>query len=210
MTKEVELTFHPDSLPLLRYLKRTVYELIDPLEQAQWAFWEEGDDTVDGWATLSASLSAIGVYFGIVDGALTDDEAGFLTDISQFFSPEESEDLLTARQHGDILRSVMRDHPDVYQGLRLPPPIFYLLQYDNTYGTDYAEKAKAMFFRFANAIIKADGRISPSEKALLPSSKHFYLKKFMFTLDQAAAIRATRLRSRHRDRQIKNLSRCRS
>jgi SpoVK/Ycf46/Vps4 family AAA+-type ATPase len=169
--KEVVLAFHPDSLPLLRYLKGTVYELIDPLEQAEWAFWEEGDDTVDGWRTLSSSLSAIGVYFATVDGALTDDEAGFLADINQFFSPEESEDLLTARQHGDILRSVMREHPEVYRQLELPPPIFYLSQYDNTYGTDYAEKAKAMFFRFANAVIKADGRISPSEKAALAEFK---------------------------------------
>jgi hypothetical protein len=165
------LALHPDSLPLLRYLKNVVYELIDPLEQAEWAFWEEGDDTVDGWRTLHGSLLTLGLYFAAIDGALTDDEAAFINDVSEFLSPEEFEGHLTARQHGDILRKLMRDNPDVYLTLRMPPPIFYLSQYDEAHGTDYAEKARAMFFRFANAITKADDRISPSEEAALAEFK---------------------------------------
>ena len=165
------MALHPDSLPLLRYLKNTIYELIDPLEQVEWAFWQEGDDTVDGWFTFRASFSIIGVYFAAVDGALTDDEAALLNDVAEFFSPEEPSGLITARQYGDILRQALRRNPEVYLNLRVPSPVIYLSQYDNTYGTDYAEKAKALFFRFANAITKADGRISPPEEAALAEFK---------------------------------------
>jgi SpoVK/Ycf46/Vps4 family AAA+-type ATPase len=43
----------------------------------------------------------------------------------------------------------------------------YLEIYDNENGTDFAEKAKTMYFRFANFIIKADGRVTDQEKILL-------------------------------------------
>ena len=165
------MPLHPDSVPLLRYLKNTIYELIDPLEQVEWAYWQEGDDTVDGWATFRGWLSIVGVYFASVDGALTDDEAAFLNDVSDFFYPDESQGYITPRQYGDILRNAIQRNPDLYLTLRLPSLVFYLMDYDNAYGTDYAEKARAMFFRFANAIIKADGRISPLEEAALAEFK---------------------------------------
>ena len=165
------MTLHPDSLPLLRYIKNSIYELIDPLEHVEWSFWEEGDDTVDGWFSFRANLSIIGVYFAAVDGALTDDEAALLNDVSEFFTPDEPAGYLTAKQYGDILRDAMRRNPIIYSNLQLPTPVFYLSQYDNTYGTDYAEKARALFFRFANAITKADGRISAQEEAALAEFK---------------------------------------
>lgn len=165
------MALHPDSLPLLRYLKNTIYELIDPLEQAEWALWQEGDDTVDGWLTFDASLISLGVYFAATDGALTDDEAAFLHDVSEFFSRDEPQGYITARDYGNILRNSIRNNPDLYLKLRLPTPVFYLLDYDRAYGTDYAEKAKTMFFRFANAITKADGRISPAEENALAEFK---------------------------------------
>ncbi|HEU4713666.1 MAG TPA: AAA family ATPase [Pyrinomonadaceae bacterium] len=162
---------HPDSLPLLRYIKNTIYELIDPLEQVEWALWEEGDDTVDGWFSFRAHLSIIGVHFAAVDGAFTDDEAALLNDVNEFFTPDEPAGELTAREYGDILRESMRRNPDIYMNLRVPTPVLYLSQYDNSNGTDYAEKARALFFRFANAITKADGRITPKEEAALAEFK---------------------------------------
>lgn len=165
------MALHPDSLPLVRYLKSTIYELLDPLEQAQWAGWEEGDDTVDGWATIRAALTVIGVHFAAVDGDLSDDEAALLNDIAEFLNPEEPAGYISPRQYGDILRRGLRESPEVYLNLRLPPPVFYLAHYDNAYGTDYAEKAKAMFFRFANAITKADGKISAAEESALAQFK---------------------------------------
>lgn len=165
------MALHPDSLPLLRYLKNTIYELIDPLEQVEWSFWQEGDDTVDGWSTFRAYFSIIGVYFAAVDGALTDDEAALLNDVAEFFSSEETSGYITARQYGDILRKAIQTNPEVYLNLCMPSPVVYLAHYDSTYGTDYAEKAKSLFFRFANAITKADGWISPSEEAALAEFK---------------------------------------
>lgn len=59
------------------------------------------------------------------------------------------------------------------------PIVFAPLQvYDTVHGTSFAERARAMFFRFANGALKADGRITKQEeqqladlKALLWTSK---------------------------------------
>jgi stage V sporulation protein K len=164
------MALHPDSLPLLRYLKNTVYALIDPLEQVQWAIWEEGDDTVDGWSSLRAAFSIVGVHFAAVDGDLSDEEAAFLNDIEEFFTPEES-GYIAPRQYREILRQGVREHREIYMELRLPYPVYCLGLYDNSYGTDYAEKAKALFFRFANAVTKSDGKISAAEEVALSQFK---------------------------------------
>src|SRR5262245_48335633 len=159
------MALHADSIPIIYYLKTTIDKLINPLEQVQWVYWKEGDGTVDGLSTICASLFIIGLYFATVDGDLSDDEAAFIADVNQFLDPNQ-EDIssLTRRQHRDIFRRSMRSNPALFMDLIVPPPIASLRIYDNTYGTDYTESAKAMFFRYANAVTKADGRITKEEE----------------------------------------------
>jgi SpoVK/Ycf46/Vps4 family AAA+-type ATPase len=162
------MTLHPDSLPLMRHLKSICYELIDPLEQVEWGHWQEGDDTVDGWATIRGALFIIGIHFAAIDGDLSDDEAAIVKDIQNFFdSDEDPEAALTKRQHRDLLRNTLRSHSEFIMTLQMPPAIVYLQEYDQLYGTDLAEKAKAMYFRFANAVTKADGTITAEEQVAL-------------------------------------------
>lgn len=166
------MTLHPDSLPLMRHLKGICYELIDPLEESEWAFWEEGQDTVDGWATLRGGIFAIGGYFAAVDGDLSDDEAAMIWDVRSFFDPNDDEqDNIDPRQYRELLRQNLRDHPEILGVLQTPPAMFYLKAYDRARGTDLAEKARTMYFRFANAITKADGQITKEEQSALSRFK---------------------------------------
>ncbi len=166
------MALHADSLAIMRYLKNSFYELIDPIEQVGWAHWEEGDDTVDGWSIISGDTFVIGLHFATVDGDLSDDEAAFLADIHQLLDPN-SEDIsdLTKRQHRDIMRNSVRNNPELFLNLNIPAAVAYLKIYDNAYGTDYADKAKAMFFRYANAITKADASVTKAEEIALSKFK---------------------------------------
>ena len=177
------MALHADSLPILRYLKNTIYELINPLEEVEWADWQEGDRTVDGWSTFWGSLFVIGLHFATVDGDLSDDEAAFIADVNQFLHPNQ-EDIsnLTRRQYRDIMRSSVRDNPKLFMNLRMPPPVIYLRIYDNAHSTDYAEAAKAMFFRYANAVTKADGRIAKEEELALSKFKQTLYESDLVTI----------------------------
>jgi stage V sporulation protein K len=55
--------------------------------------------------------------------------------------------------------------------LRIPTCITYLDIYDEAHGTDFSTPAKSMFFRFANAVIKADGNVSHEEQSALSNYK---------------------------------------
>ena len=48
----------------------------------------------------------------------------------------------------------------LYEEIRLPYVIQDLDEYDNAFGTNFGQLARTMFFRFANAYVKADGRVS--------------------------------------------------
>jgi hypothetical protein len=137
------------------------------VEQVAWSLWQEGDDTVNGWKLLWGNLLHIGLQFSSVDGTFSEDEANFLFDVETFFRPELAEIELSGSQNVQIYLSTVLDNPEFYSEIREPTCLFYLRVYDEQYGTDFSEAAKSMFFRFANAVVKADGTITPREQELL-------------------------------------------
>ncbi|HEU4595552.1 MAG TPA: AAA family ATPase, partial [Pyrinomonadaceae bacterium] len=54
---------------------------------------------------------------------------------------------------------------------RTPVSISYLETHDARHGTRHADRARALFFQFANLVIKADGRVTPKEEAALSEFK---------------------------------------
>src|SRR5262249_19824089 len=176
------MALHADSLPIIRYLKSTIDELINPIEQVLWANWKEGDDTVDGWLIIAGSLFVVGLQFALVDGDLSDDEAAFLGDVQEFLQREEEISSLTRREYRDILLRPVRHNPQLFMNLRVPSTVTSLRIYDNEHGTDYAEAAKAMFFRYANAVTKADGRITKEEELALSKFKQILYESDLVTI----------------------------
>src|SRR5262245_30712486 len=177
------MALHAHSLPIILYLKNTIDELINPLEQYERANWEEGDDTVDGWSTIAVNLFVIGLHFATVDGDLSYDEAAFLFDVNQFLNRyQEDISNLTITQYRDILRNTVRDNSKVVMNLSVPTTVTYLRIYDTTHGTDYAEAAKAMFLRYANTVTKADDRITKEEELALAKFKQILYESDLVTL----------------------------
>lgn len=51
----------------------------------------------------------------------------------------------------------------MFSEIKVPAPIVYLDIYDNAYGTNFGQNARTMYFRFANAFVKADGKVTSQE-----------------------------------------------
>lgn len=172
---------HPDSPAILRYIQNTISVLTEPIEKVAWANWKEGDDTPDALALIKFELDWIGNHFASRDGNITEAEAAFLDDVEVFFGGPSYEDL-SNRALSEIAQNGFMTNQQLYDQLSVPLPVEYLQIYDNAYGTDYATQAKAMFFRFANAVTKADGCVSHSEQLSLSSYKELL---FNYQLDNA-------------------------
>lgn len=80
------------------------------------------------------------------------------------------------------MRRTVRDNFDIFRELRVPMPVVYLQIYDEINGTDYSTQAKSMFFRFANAVAKADGNVSRQEEVALSNYKELL---FNYQLEEA-------------------------
>ena len=161
---------HPDSASFIRYLSRTANELLEPLETVMWEYWESGDDTPDGLAALTGMLFVLAGYIAQAKGELLDKETAFYADIAHFFDNDFEGCYLSARDHRNIFMQSVNNNPSLFANPTFPAAI-YLQAYDDTHGTQYAEKARELAYRFANAIVIADGNITKKEEIVLSGIK---------------------------------------
>lgn len=164
------MTRHSDSSAFKRYVQNTISDLIAPIEEMAWSVWKEGDETPDAYKIIEDELFFIARHFASVDNYISESEAAFIDDVEVFFGREDYFDL-TNRDLREAMQKTLSRNPDAYKELILPAPVMYLQWYDEDYGTDYATEAKSLFFRFANAVTKADGSVSQKEQIALQNFK---------------------------------------
>lgn len=157
------MTRHPDSPTFLKYLHNTILEFNEPLLMAAWQYWNKSIDIYEG---IRADLFFIAGHFANLDGSVSDNEAAFAQDI-QIFLGQTSFENLSHQNYREMMQDLIKKYPDSYQVLEVPGDVELLQIYDRANGTDYATQAKSMYFRFAEAIIKADGNISEKEEIAL-------------------------------------------
>ena len=87
-------------------------------------------------------------------------------------SPDSGLGELATRECRDYMRKIVSEDPRVHSRLEeVPISLQLLLNYDREHATDYATKLKAMMFRFANALVKADGTVNDEEIKALSTYK---------------------------------------
>ena len=161
---------HSESSAFNRYLQNTIHDFIAPIEEVAWAQWEEGDDTPDGYDLLRTAFWVISGHFANADGNISDREAAFYQDVAEFLGDADL-DGLTDYHLRESMRRTVKNNPHIFAELRVPTPVVYLQIYDKGNGTDFSTQAKSMFFRFANAVVKADGNVSRQEEIELSDYK---------------------------------------
>ena len=164
------------NLQLLKDLQESINEILEPLEFALWKM-ELRPDTSSGLFVIRDELNTTAIRFLLVSNQISEKEAELYFDFKWFFNLSITDELnqsysLETRTKGmqsalDSNRENFRSKIENY-GV---PCVKALEIYDTQHGTDYAEKAKSMFFRFANSFVKLDGSITQKEEIELNKFK---------------------------------------
>ncbi|MGI8668348.1 MAG: AAA family ATPase [Aridibacter sp.] len=161
------------SIPLIWSLRETIHELIEPIESVQLQIHkEEGGDLPDGLELLMGELTMVALIFTNADFNISSDETDLLNDFRRAIYGDKSR-ALTSQDYLELCRKFLHIHPK-NRHLSIdyvPYSVQHLQIYDREHGTEYAEKAKAMFFRLANAIVKADDAEKSEEMMMLLNFK---------------------------------------
>ena len=177
------MTRHPDSPAFIQYLYNTISNLVAPIEDIAWSLWEEGDDSPNAYNMIKNDIFFIGRHFIYVDKNILWTEVAFLWDVEVFFGTED--DIYLSNFNLKILiKESIEENLEVFQKLEFPIVVRYLQRYDRDYGTDYPTQAKSMYFRYANAIAKADGKISRQEEIALSEFKEILFGNKEITSDE--------------------------
>lgn len=142
------------------YLLNTISELSHPCKDT---LIKAENYTLDPERLFFMELLNIALAISAAD-EISDSEAQLLRDIfsGTSFDMGFNTPVRAVRDH--LRNMVWDDYKEILvKPNKTPLSIESLLIYDGTHGTDYATKGKTMFFRFANAIAKADGTVSPDE-----------------------------------------------
>ena len=170
------MSFHSETSSIKRYINDCYLQFIAPIEAVQWSNWETDDDIPDGKNSIWVSLYTLTMTLSNLDNDFSTDEIDFFRDIQQIFE-EVDEDVndLPSEKLLKVYRDSFDRNRHLYEEIKLPISIIYLDIYDNGYGTDFGQHARTLFFRFANAFVKADGKVTAHEiEGLEKLKKLFY------------------------------------
>jgi hypothetical protein len=108
---------HPDSFSLAEYLRRTVPELVQPLEDVKWSLWEAGDDDINGLETIYGGFYILALQIANVDGDISEDEVALIRDVEQLFQSDEDDAAgdLSNRQIRDIFQRSVRENSSLFE-----------------------------------------------------------------------------------------------
>ncbi|MCL5951187.1 MAG: hypothetical protein M1132_05600 [Chloroflexi bacterium] len=146
-----------DRAALVEYLRSTISELAK----------------VPGFHGLPApkqlffnELVVTAMRFSGADNTITDEEVSLLWDVMQgtgVFTDSELSLSHLARLR-ELLERIYHEHREQYDANQVPRSVLALTSYDGRNGTQYAEEAKEMFYRFAAALTQSDSNLGQSEQ----------------------------------------------
>lgn len=151
------MSYHPETPAIKRLIIDTYPQLVPAIEAVQWANWKSGDSTPDGKNIIYIGFYTLSVALANVDGDFSIKEFEFFRDFMQEFGSESEN--VSSQQYLDFLKEDYIKSKDLYK-LGVPHAIFFLDIYDKSYSTNLGQIARTMYFRYANAFIKADGKVS--------------------------------------------------
>jgi hypothetical protein len=161
-----------ENLTILRALKENIEGISPPLDDAQSEFYKENTDKIQSSVDLVMSeLTMIVVLLIGTDSDVANRELKLLNDMRHvvygYGIPE-----LNSNDFEELCREFLRIYPERRMTVdHLPSSVRLLSAYDNTHGTEFAGKARALFAQFAEALVKADNNEHPVEAIILANFK---------------------------------------
>ena len=169
------MSFHSESSSIKRYIIDYYPQFITPIETVQWSNWEAEDDIPDGKHAVWIGFYTLSMSLSNVDNNFSTQEIDFFRDIKQIFDEDDDDvDNLSSQQLLNIYKDSFEKNKHIFGEIKVPVAIVYLDIYDNAYGTNFGQNARTMYFRFANAFVKADGKVTSQEIDGLEKLKNLF------------------------------------
>ncbi len=164
---------HNVNLSTIRSLRESIEELVAPLETAQ---LEVADESIkkrqDGLDLIMSDLTMIALLLTNIDLKVSADELDFINEIRRAVYDKEIP-LLNSSDYEELCREFLHIYPKKRLTIdQLPSSIRCLITYDQLHGTVYAEKARVLFLRFAEAMVSADQNEDSIESIILLNFKN--------------------------------------
>jgi Holliday junction resolvasome RuvABC ATP-dependent DNA helicase subunit len=174
------MSFHSETSSIKRYINDCYPQFIAPIEAVQWSNWETDEDIPDGKNSIWISFYTLTMALSNLDNDFSKQEVDFFRDIKQIFD-EDDDDVnnISSQQLLNIYKNNFEKNRHLFGEIKMPISIIFLDIYDNAYGTDFGQHARTMYFRYANAFVKADGKVTSQEIEGLET-----LKKLFYPTDE--------------------------
>lgn len=169
---------HPELFKLAPLVRSEIDELITPVESVL-SSTSERDSTLNAREFIAFGCFVFATQISQEDSFVTSDEVALIRDIGRLIfenhtqNSSENRSLTlffentTESSYAEKIQDLLTSRPELYKGIKIPDPMIYAAHYDNSYGTNYLEKAKTLFWHLANIVLKADGKISKDEEKIL-------------------------------------------
>ncbi|MBI4674025.1 MAG: hypothetical protein HY741_20455 [Chloroflexi bacterium] len=143
--------------PIFLSLRQAIEELVPPLDAAIAELPSERIVRArNGLELIMSELTMLAVILTNVDYRVSAEELAVINDMRRVVYGEESPSF-TAQDYKDLCRQYLALYPKGILTLdALPDSIEFLLLYDQAHGTAYAAKARDLFIRFTEEIVRAD------------------------------------------------------
>lgn len=164
------------NLQILKDLQESTNEILEPLEFALWKM-ELRPNISSALFVITDELNTTATRFLLVSNQISEKEAELYFDFKWFFNFTGGDELIQSYSLGHRIKGIQSALDSNRENFRSKitnygvPCVRALEIYDAHHGSDYAEKAKSMFFRFANSFVKIDGNISQKEESELNKFK---------------------------------------
>lgn len=164
------------NLQILKDLQESINEILEPLEFALWKM-ELRPDVSSGLHVVKDELHTSAIRFLLALDQISEKETELYFDLKWFFNNDSGDELNQSYSLSYRTRLVQSFLDTNRENIKSKienygvPCVRALEIYDVQHGSDYAEKAKSMFFRFANSLVKIDGDISRKEEIELNKFK---------------------------------------
>ena len=149
---------------LIAHLSRALEVLVAPLGESIRAVWRDGS-APDARTVLENQLMLTAQQFINLREASEAEKQRYYEAVCKVFRLRAARDTFPLSDSTDL-------PPHVLKRLdRTPVSVSYLETHDARHGTRHADRARALFFQFANLVIKSDGHVTPKEEAALSEFK---------------------------------------
>jgi Holliday junction resolvasome RuvABC ATP-dependent DNA helicase subunit len=164
---------HDESGPMIRYIKETYPQLIDPLESIIYADPTLLEEVKNGKQAIWLGFYSLIIPLAFIDGKFDTYELDYMHDIEFIFTSEHHGSHLTRQQLLEMHKASFENKRNLFT-LKLPFVVPFLDEYDSQHGTNYGDIARTMYFRFAKDFVTADGKITKEEIAALDTLKELF------------------------------------